>query len=216
MSPEAAAVAAPNTGAASPTVAQAAPPASPSQTMDFEGAATVEQPPAKGEYDTTIIDFTIMASQPKLDPATNQPIPTLGAYAKLQLQLDTEPSKGRQVFDMALLLLSGGEVVGTPAAFARNYQQGNVGTAILKQLGIPLSVLQPAILQARTMPPKTGVRIDAAIGKSFRGFFKHEKDDRDPDVPKLRLARVVGKPTGKGFTAAMPAAKNGNGAAERF
>lgn len=206
------------TPAPAAVAAAPAPTASSTGVEDFENCATVELPPSKGEYDTTVLKFDVTASKAKADEATGQVIETKGVYASLQLQLDTDPAKGRQIFDMAQLILKDGTVCGTVAAMTANPTNPNArvnnGVAILKQLGISLNILSLACKQAR----ETGspVPIVEVVGKTLRARYKHEKDQRD-DQPRLRVAQVLGKVTGKGFTASGPGTpKVAAPATERF
>lgn len=143
--------------------------------LDFTGAETVDLPPPNGEYDFTVLRFNHCRTKKEGSAAT---------YVDAQIQLDTEPAKGRQVFDMLLTSYADGTVVGTPAAAAQNRTRGNTALAVILAIGLPASILN--------VP---GPILDV-IGKRLRGRFRAEDDNGEK---KLRLKKVTGAPTGVGF-----------------
>lgn len=151
----------------------------PALAADFEGAESSDIPPPNGEYDFTILRFTHKRSKKEGSLAT---------YVDCQLQLDTEPARGRQLFDMLLTQYADGTVVGSPAAAANGLSRGNTAIGVLAALKLPANTL-------RTIGP-----ISQVIGKQLRGKFRAELDEQSGDK-KLRLKKVVGAPTGVAFTA---------------
>jgi len=144
--------------------------------LDFAGAETVDQPPPNGEYDFTVLRFNHCRTKKEGSSAT---------YVDAQIQLETPPAKGRQVFDMLLTSYADGTVVGTPAAAAQNRTRGNTALAVILAIGLPASTLNAP------------GPILAVVGKQLRGKFRAEDDDGEK---KLRLKKVLGAPTGVGFT----------------
>ena len=165
-------------------------PSEPSLAVDFEGASTVEMTPPGGEYDFTILRFTHTRSK-SVDEQTG--VVSKATYVDSQLQLDTEPARGRQVYDKLLTtFVDGVTVVGTSQAAAKGWTMANTALGIIQALGLPSNTL-------RTMGP-----ISDVIGKQLRGKFAVKKDRRSGENA-LRLVKVVGKATGQGFTPGVAA-----------
>ena len=151
---------------------------------DMTGASLVEQAPANGQYDCTIVNAEIHEGKQKPDEPHTQSL-----YAKVQIQLDTEPSRGRQVFDMLLIRLKDGSRVGTVSAYARNYTQPFILGQLFALFGLPVNSLNVG-------------PIEELKGKQFRGVFRAEIDQGEP---RLKLRKVIGAPTGKGFAVTVKA-----------
>lgn len=168
--------------------------ASPSLTVDFEGASTVELPPPNGEYDFTVLRFNHLASK-ATETVNGQEVHSLARYIDAQLQLDSEPALGRQLFNKFLTIFKDGvTVVGTAQATAKGWSMPNLALAIVSACGLPANTL-------REMGDVKGV-----VGTKLRGKFRAKKD-RDGEM-RLELIKVLGKATGAAATVsgAKPAA----------
>lgn len=166
----------------------------PSISVDMSGASRVEAAPPNGQYDATIINVEVREGKQRPDEP-----PTQSLYANVQLQINTDPARGRTVFDMLLIRLKDGSLVGTSAAYQRNYTQPFILGQLLDLFKLPSTV---------TLGP-----IEALKGKQFRGVFRAEDDNGEP---RLKLRKVVGPPTGKGFTAKPTATRAADVTAEDF
>lgn len=152
----------------------------PSVVVDCSGASRVEKAPPNGQYDFTVLGATVKVGKPDSEGRSS-------VYANMHYQLDTEPAKNRHVFEMQMIRLKDGSIPGTPAAIARNYNTPFILGALLDLFKLPTNAIKPG-------------EITELHGKTARGVFRAQDDNGEE---RLKLTKIVGAPTGKGFTPAV-------------
>lgn len=155
--------------------------------LDLQNASGVEAAPPRGPYDVMIVAADVRRSTKTGSEKV--------VYIKTQYQIETEPARGRTVFDMHLLTFKDGAAMGTPGAYAHAVYGPNLGIAISTVLKLDPALIQKAIPATQESEPIT---LDAWIGKRFRGNFGVEFDEERQEK-NLKLRKVLGPPTGEAF-----------------